>query len=156
MAESSDAAGDLAFDLVTARDVERLLALARAFHAEDGHPLVDRGEAALSMLPDEPMARCWLIRERGSIIGYVVLTLGYSIEYGGRDAFIDDLYLAPEARGRGVGTQVMNFVEEQAVALGVQALHLEVEVRNRRAQNLYRRSGFTESGRRLLSKRLSG
>ena len=146
----------LAFDPVTAGDGERLLELARAFHAEDGHPLDGRGEAAIAQLPGEAMARCWLIREHGFVIGYVVLTLGYSIEYGGRDAFIDDLYLVPKARGRGLGGHVLDFVEDQAVALGVQALHLEVEVGNARAQELYRRSGFTESGRRLLSKRFSG
>jgi ribosomal protein S18 acetylase RimI-like enzyme len=82
--------------------------------------------------------------------------LGYSIEYGGRDAFIDDLYLVPEARGRGLGARVMDFVEEQALMLGVKALHLEVEIANDRAYGLYRRRGFAESGRRLLSKRLSG
>jgi ribosomal protein S18 acetylase RimI-like enzyme len=146
---------DLTFDLASAEDGARLLEFARAFHAEDGHSLDSQGEEAIAQLPGEPMARCWLIREHGSSIGYVVLTLGYSIEYGGRNAFIDDLYLVPDARGRGVGTHVMGFVEDQAVALGVRALHLEVDVDNLRAQELYRRSGFTESGRRLLSKRLN-
>jgi ribosomal protein S18 acetylase RimI-like enzyme len=147
---------DLDFDPATPDNTERLLALARSFHREDGHPLDGRGETAIAQLPGEELARCWLVRSQGSVIGYVVLTLGYSIEYGGRDAFIDDLYLVPEARGRGLGARVMDFVEEQALMLGVKALHLEVEIANDRAYGLYRRRGFAESGRRLLSKRLSG
>lgn len=147
---------NLVFEPATPDSAERLLALARAFHAEDGHPLDGRGEAAAARVPDEAQARCWLVRAEGEIIGYVVLTMGYSIEYGGRDGFIDDLYLVPQARGRGLGARVLDFVEGQARALGVMALHLEVEIANARAETLYRRHGFTESGRRLLSKRLLG
>jgi len=36
------------------------------------------------------MGRVWLIQYQGQVIGYVILTLGYSLEYGGRDAFIDE------------------------------------------------------------------
>jgi len=147
---------DLDFDPATPDNTERLLELARAFHCEDGHLLDGRGETAIAQLPGELLARSWFIRTQGTVIGYVVLTLGYSIEYGGRDAFIDDLYLVPEVRGRGLGARVMDFVEEQALMLGVKALHLEVEIANDRAYGLYRRRGFAESGRRLLSKRLSG
>ena len=50
-----------------------------------------------------PLARAWLIREGGRVVGYAVLGLGFGIEYGGADAFVDDLYLVPEARGRGLG-----------------------------------------------------
>jgi hypothetical protein len=32
-------------------------------------------------------------------VGHLIITLGYSVEYGGRDGFIDDLYLVPEVRG---------------------------------------------------------
>jgi ribosomal protein S18 acetylase RimI-like enzyme len=69
-------------------------------------------------------------------VGYVVITLGYSIEYGGRDGFIDDLYLVPEP------------------ALGIGTLHLEVETGNDYASRLYRRAGFEATGRRLLRLRL--
>ena len=81
-----------------------LLQLARDFHAEDGHPLSERGTAALTQAArGHPLARVWLIRERDQIVGYTVLGLGFGIEYGGADAFVDDLYLVPEARGRGLG-----------------------------------------------------
>ena len=147
---------ELVFDPATSNDTESLLALARAFHCEDGHPLDGKGEAAISRLSEELLARCWLVRSQGSLLGYVVLTLGYSIEHGGRDAFIDDLYLVPQARGQGVGARVLDFVEDQARRLGVKVLHLEVERTNDRASRLYQRRGFVESGRMLCSKPLGG
>ena len=60
-----------------------------------------------------------------------------------------------EARDQGRGKQVMGLVETEAGALGVNALHLEVGTGNARGQALYRKSGFAESGRLLMSKRLS-
>lgn len=148
-------ASDVRFEPAAPRDTELLLDLARAFHREDGHPLSTQGEAALrQIVAGEPMARCWLIRRADEVIGYVVLTLGYSIEHGGRDGFIDDLYLLPSARGSGIGSAVIDFALEQARRLGIRTLHLEVDATNERATSLYRSRGFAENGRRLMSLRL--
>jgi ribosomal protein S18 acetylase RimI-like enzyme len=86
--------------------------------------------------------------------GYLLITLGYSIEYGGRDGFIDDLYLKPQARGRGLGRKFVNFALAEAEKLGISTLHLEVEAGNDAALDLYRRSGFEETGRRLMRRRI--
>ncbi len=136
-------------------DLDRLTALALAFHEEDGHALRESDRKALNAICEgDPMARGWLIEESGEVIGYTVLTLGFSIEYGGRDGFIDDLYLIPGARGRGIGTQVMALIETEAKLAGVNALHLEVGRENDRAQALYRGQGFAGNDRLLMSKRL--
>jgi GNAT superfamily N-acetyltransferase len=137
-------------------DVPLLIGLAEAFHAEDGHALDAGGRRALEALATgEPLARGWLLEWNGRAVGYAVLTLGYSIEDGGRDGLLDDLYLAPEARGRGLGRQVMIFLEGEARRLGIRALHLEVGRENVRANRLYEAAGFRDSGRVLMSKRLA-
>ncbi len=136
-------------------DLEPLLEMARRFHAEDGHALGAEGEAAIArILEGEPMARCWIVRRDATPVGYLVLTLGYSVEYGGRDGFIDDLYLVEEARGQGLGRKLLDFAIEQARALGIGTLHLEVDPENDSADRLYRRRGFSETGRRLMRLRL--
>ena len=148
-------ASDLQYDLALESDAEALVGLARAFHAEDGHPLSPEGESALrGIASGEPMARCWIMRRAGRAIGYLILTLGYSVEHGGRDGFIDDLYLVPSARGLGIGAAVLGFAVEQARLWGIVTLHLEVDPRNERATSLYRSRGFAENGRRLMSLRL--
>ena len=123
---------DLHFVPVGPADADTLLRLAQAFHREDGHPLDAVGEQAVVLITaGEPLARAWLVRQAEAVIGYLVLTLGYSVEYGGRDGFIDDLYLMPHARGQGMGRALLQFALSQAAALGIKTLHLEVETATR-------------------------
>ena len=67
---------------------------------------------------------------------------------------MDDLYLRPAFRARGLGTRAIEQVETEARALGVRALHLEVERGNAAGRSLYARRGFAGNDRLLLSKRL--
>jgi ribosomal protein S18 acetylase RimI-like enzyme len=138
-------------------DAAVLVMLARAFHGEEGRTLDAAGETALVAIAEgEPLARAWLVRDGDRPVGYLVITLGFSVEYGGRDGFIDDLYLAPEVRGAGLGRRLLAFALAEAERLGVRTLHLEVEVENERATRLYRAGGFEETGRRLMRRRIMG
>jgi ribosomal protein S18 acetylase RimI-like enzyme len=139
-------------------DLGLLLELMRALYDEDGStPL--RGDAAETALrgllaaPDRGLV--WVIEQGGEAVGYLVLTWGYSLEFHGRDAFIDELYVAPRYRGAGLGRQAVEWAEDACRAHGAGAVHLEVEIDNERAHALYRRSGFAERGLRLMTKRLS-
>jgi ribosomal protein S18 acetylase RimI-like enzyme len=85
-------------------------------------------------------------------VGYIVLCFGYSLEWLGRDAFVDEFYLRAEYRGRGWGRRTMEFVEEKARSAGIRALHLEVVRGNGSALELYRRIGFQEHESTFLSK----
>lgn len=150
---------DIDFEPVREGAAEALIALFRACHDEDGQVLSVRFEAAVREIAQaqaqaEPLARAWFIRHGGKSVGYVVVTVGYSVEYGGRDGFIDDVYLIPEARGRGWGRQVIDFAVAEAARLGIRTLHLEVELNNDRAHALYQSAGFEETGRRLMRRRL--
>jgi ribosomal protein S18 acetylase RimI-like enzyme len=129
----------------------------RALYEEDGStPLRAAGaEAALRGLlaaPDRGLV--WVIEQGEDAAGYLVLTWGYSLEFHGRDAFIDELYVGPRYRGAGLGRQAVEWAERACRAHGAGAVHLEVETDNERAHTLYRRSGFAERGRRLMTKRL--
>ncbi|MEB3151512.1 MAG: GNAT family N-acetyltransferase [Sphaerospermopsis sp.] len=139
-------------------DVEVLLRFIQEFYEIDGlipfNPVIVR-RALMQLLSDELMGRVWLIQYQDKAIGYVVLTFGYSLEYGGRDAFIDEIYIKSAFQGQGIGKQTIKFLEEVCMALDVQALHLEVERVNTSAQGFYRQVGFTDHDRYLMTKRLN-
>jgi ribosomal protein S18 acetylase RimI-like enzyme len=73
------------------------------------------------------------------------------MEYGGRNAFVDDLFIRPAFRGRGLGGQLVAHARALCEDLGVRAMHLEVARDNAAAQAVYRGAGFRETERQLLT-----
>ena len=135
-------------------DAPTMLNLARAFHKEDKHPLSEQGERALNhLLSDRTYGLVFKIEASRSVIGYAVLCFGYSVELGGRDAFLDDFYIVPSERGHGLGRSVMDALIDIARKAGCAALHLEVVAGNR-AHAFYRRLGFRDRGSAFLTLRL--
>jgi diamine N-acetyltransferase len=104
---------------------------------------------------DSTYGKAWLILRDESYVGYIVLTVSFSFEYRGYDAFIDELYIAREYRRQGIGQLAMEFVEGAAAELGVNAIHLEVTYGNDPAIGLYRRVGYTSNERFLMTKWLN-
>ncbi len=143
--------------LANTHDIGRLLALMGEFYGESGYRLnSDRAEHAFEELLSDPrLGAVWLLEVDSDIAGYVVLTLGYSMEYGGRDAFVDDLYVRPRYRGMGLGTLALATVRARCKAEGVRALHLEVGRDNTVAQRLYAGAGFKDNNRQLPTLRLA-
>jgi len=96
--------------------------------------------------------RIWLLYDGPALVGYIILTIGFSFEFRGHDAFIDELYILPAHRRRGYGRQAMEFVERRALEMGVNAIHLEVDHGNDPALELYRCSGYRDHKRYLMTK----
>jgi GNAT superfamily N-acetyltransferase len=110
--------------------------------------------AMRDLLSDRSFGRVWLIRSGSETAGYVVLTLCYSVELGGRYAFVDELFVARSVRERGVGGAALQLVAAEARAMGVRALSLEVTRSNATARRLYARNGFVARGHELMTRRL--
>ena len=140
--------------LATESDADLLLEFMREYYAFDGHAfdLPKARAALLGLLRDPLLGRVWLISAGPEVAGYVVLTLGYSLEFLGRDAFLDEFYLRENHRGQGLGRKVLELVEEAARSLQVRALHLEAVRRNQAAQQFYRKLGFKDREHYLMTK----
>jgi ribosomal protein S18 acetylase RimI-like enzyme len=145
---------DLQFRLAVESDADTLLDFMRVYYAFDGHGFDrEKARAALTaLLRNSQFGLAWLILDGASPVGYIVLCFGYSLEWLGRDAFVDEFFLREEYRGRGWGRKTMAFVEEAARHEGIRALHLEVMPGNRSALELYRRLGFREHASTFHSK----
>ena len=138
-------------------DVPLLVALMTEFYVEAATPLdASRAAAAFAaLLADDRLGNVWLIRRGHEDVGYVVVTFSYSVEFGGRNAFVDDLFIRAPFRGQGLGTAALKEVCACCKAQGVRALHLETGRDNAVAHALYRRAGFKVTDRQLLTLVLS-
>jgi ribosomal protein S18 acetylase RimI-like enzyme len=146
-----------AFRAATSADVPAVLAHQREYYATDGYTFDEAAaRAALDGLLAEGMrGRLWVLADGDQVVGYLAVTFGWSLEYQGRDAFVDELYVAASHRGRGLGRMAMTLAEDACRAAGVRALHLEVERANTRARALYERTGFVDHERLLMTRRLT-
>jgi GNAT superfamily N-acetyltransferase len=138
-------------------DVEAVLRLMATYYAEEGYPFVTaRARELIGRFVQSPeLGRLWVAEVGEDTVGYLAVTLGFSFEHGGRDAFIDELYIAAPFRGAGLGREAIACAEAYCRRNGVRAIHLEVETHRTQASSLYASTGYTESGRRLMSKRLA-
>ena len=141
--------------LATPDDLETVLPRTRALNAHEGIEIAAPAlEAALRrLLADRGIGGCWIAARGGAAIGYAIVTFGYDLEFGGRDAYLTELWIDPEERGRGAGAAVLALLDGELRALEVRALHLVVRPENP-AMRLYERAGFEASPRRVMTRRL--
>ena len=133
-----------ALTLAKPEHLNSLTALVAAFHAEENITMSDEAlTAGISPLLDGiPHGAAYLIGPPRAPIGYIVITFGWSLEFGGMDGFIDEFFVRPGVRGRGVGSEVLVSLLPQMDAAGVHALHLEAARDRPRLERLYSRAGF--------------
>lgn len=141
---------------VEASSVDALLDHMVDFNAHEAIPWSrEAGAVALqTLLADASIGLVRWVRCEGVRCGYCVLTWGFDLEWNGREAWLTELYLLPDARGRGLGLGVVRAIEALAIEHGARALHLQVRLENTRALALYRRAGFEDPGRRVLTRKL--
>ena len=125
-------------------EIDDLLPLCAAFCREDGHAFdeerVRRGLQGL--VGSSPYGFVLVLRHGGFAVGYAAVTLGWSLESGGIDALLDEVYLQPALRNEGLGTRLIEGAVEGARARGALRIYLEVEAGNDDARRLYERLGW--------------
>ena len=125
-------------------DVPELVGLMSRFYAESGFGLDEERAAAgfEALLADTCLGRVWLIDPGPPAAGYIVVTFAFAMEYGGMAATVDDFFIAPEARGEGLGKAALAEVRRVCAGLGMRALRVEVGTGNVVARAVYRSAGF--------------
>lgn len=130
--------------LATVDDMPKLLPLVAAFHAD--HKILrtddERANSLTPLLEGSPHGAVYVIGPRKSPVGYLVISFGYSLEMAGIDGFLDEFYIRPAVRGRGMGSEALVTLLNGLSQTSVKAIHLEVLRSENSAKGLYRRLGF--------------
>lgn len=137
------------------RDADAVVDLVAEYCAADGHafdePTVRRGLRPL--LADDRHGVVWLaIDELDRPSGYAVVTWGWSLEIGGLDVVLDELYVRD--RGLGIGSRLIERLEADCRSRGVLRIFLETEEPNEGARRLYRRHGYVADDSIWMAKEL--
>ena len=140
----------------TPRDTAKLLKFIRAYYRFDRIPF-DRKTltSGLSrLLKDQSCGRAWFILSGRQTVGYLLLTFGFDLEFGGRQATVTDFYIDGRYRRKGFGCKALMQVEKFCSACGVETIELQVTRKNARALAFYKQLGFEAHDRIPMSKRI--
>ncbi|MET0292087.1 MAG: GNAT family N-acetyltransferase [Steroidobacteraceae bacterium] len=144
-------------EAATTDDIPALSALLSQLFSQEPEFVPDetaqrRGLA--SILADPRVGTILVAREGGILVGMVNLLYTVSTALGERVAWVEDLIVEPESRGRGLGALLLEAVAEVARDQGVRRLTLLTDGDNVDAQRFYARHGFTPSRMVPLRRRL--
>lgn len=129
----------------TVADLHTITEMIEEFYAIDHHPYRHHQvAAALSpLLVDDSLGQVWVFTDSAAEPeGYAVVTWGYSLESGGRDALLDEFYV--RRRRQGIGGRAIQAIMAAAASAGASRLFLETEALNEDARRFYRSHGFRE------------
>ncbi|MBR2046274.1 MAG: GNAT family N-acetyltransferase [Agathobacter sp.] len=88
---------------------------------------------------DSPYLEGFVFEENGDIQGYGMIAKSFSTEFGKPCIWVEDLYIKPEYRGRGIGSRFFEYLEQAYTEC---IFRLEVEEENERAIHVYEKNGF--------------
>ncbi|GAA4221229.1 GNAT family N-acetyltransferase [Sphingomonas endophytica] len=128
----------------TPADVPTMLGFVRDLAAFEKAP--DAVEATEPMLHDalfgaQPAAEALIADLDGHAVGFAIFYLTFSTWTGKRGLWLDDLYIAPEARGQGVGAALLKALAGIAVDRGYARFEWWVLDWNTPAIDFYRAKG---------------
>lgn len=133
-------------------DISIITQMMQDFYAIDNYPMDVEVAKTLfqEFISNEHLGKSWLIYSENEIVGYIILTFIFSFEYGGKIAFVDELFIKETARGKGFGKEAIQFIQQEVPKLKLKLLYLEVEPHNENAQKLYLAHDFELHNRKLM------
>jgi GNAT superfamily N-acetyltransferase len=142
------------FQLLSEQDIPTLLALMREFYPEQQMRLDEKAAiaAAKGLANDPALGQIYLVFRGAELAGYFALTFCFSLEFQGRFALLDELYIREGFRRQRLGKTVVAFVEGICKKAGIKALRLEVGQENSPAHALYRGARLEQDKRFLFTK----
>lgn len=144
------------FRLASESDVGELVALIAEFYCEEGISFDENitRRAIAELLQNPSLGQIWMVERGATPGGYFVLIFSFILEFGGRQAFLDEIYLRPIHRDQGWGRRTLQFAEELCARAGITILRLEVDRANARAIRFYQAAAFEMHDRATMTKLL--
>ena len=132
----------------TIEDVPRLAELLAILFSQEVEFVPDRSrqEKGLREIIGNPTAgQILVLRDDDGIGGMVSLLYLVSTALGGRAALLEDMVVAPQRRGRGAGSMLLNAAIDHARRAGCLRITLLTDQVNVAGQRFYGRHGFVAS-----------
>lgn len=110
-------------------DLTALLPMAAALHADRGAPddPAHLTAALAPLLDGAPHGAVWLVGPRRAPVGFVTVSFGWSLDFGGMIATVEGIFVRPTVRGRGIASEALNLLAGRLREAGVHAILAETD-----------------------------
>jgi GNAT superfamily N-acetyltransferase len=128
-------------------EIEEMLPLIRAYCEFYETEPNDEGLRSMfeTLINDPSQGAVFVARDGGKAVGFATLDWKWSSLKAARIGYLEDLFVDPEARGRGIADALIEVCAERCRELGMPAMEWLTAPDNHRAQKVYNRTG-AESG----------
>ncbi len=138
----SDEAGDRSVRLATPDDARRVAALLHVFNVEfdtetPGQAVLDQ---RLRRLLAHDHTLC--VVAGAPVVGVGLVTLRTNVWFDGPVALLDELYVVPDRRGQGIGSQLIAMIEAACRERGIEQLEINVDEGDLDTRRFYERHGY--------------
>jgi GNAT superfamily N-acetyltransferase len=133
-------------------DVDVVIDFMRQSYESERQPF-DEGVARVALerlVEDETLGGVWILQRDDESVGYVAVTLGYSVRLHGQIACVDELFVVSAQRNQGVGAAALRFVADMCRARGIEALRVEIGRSATAARKLAYAAGYSGSGSAMI------
>ncbi len=142
---------------ITPDDKQVYIEMSREFYSTDAvyEPVPDLyfERTFEEMMRSDVYAEAFMLETEGTVAGYGLIAKTFSQEAGGIQVWIEELYIRPEFRSKGLGSEFFKEIERLVPAA---RYRLEIEPENEGAVRLYRRLGFSDLPYGQMIKRKEG
>lgn len=124
-------------------EIEEMLPLIRAYCQFYGTEPDDEGLRSMfeTLISEPSQGAVFIARDGGKAVGFATLDWKWSSLKAARIGYLEDLFVDPEARGRGIADALIEICSERCRELGMPAMEWLTAPDNRRAQKVYNRTG---------------
>lgn len=135
---------------ITRQDKDDFIRLSVQFYRSEAvmHDIPEAYHVAAfeEIMRSNAYAAAYMIEREEKPVGYLLVAKTYSREAGGPVWWLEELFVLPSFRGKGLGREAFAFIEGEAAREKVKRLRLEAERENDRAISLYKRLGYAPLG----------
>lgn len=143
MLAGDDESMTAALCLATSADAGQVARLLHDFNTEFGSPTP--GVQTLGSRIEALLAKptLFVVLSGEPVDGLAVVSLRPNVWFDGPVALLDELYVVPDRRSQGVGSDILAFARSEARARGSEYMEINVDAPDTDARRFYERHGFT-------------
>jgi len=136
---------EINFKFAECSDVDTILDFMADFYKSENmiYKRDNAKTALINLCENKEYGALFLIQSSLEVIGYCFIAFGYTLQYNGKDAFLDEIYIKPGFRQRGIGKIALQYIHDYLKENNFMAMHLIVHNHNHKAFRYYANNGFT-------------